>query len=438
MARVIIVGGGVSGLGAARAILARDPSADVTVLESGTRLGGNVRTVTREGRGFDAGPEAVPKTPLVVEALADLGLDGAAIPPARAPVLVAHGGRLLPLPSGLAAGTPDDLRALAATPLLTGAGKARAALGVVLPRNHANSESAGALVEAQFGREVKERIFAPLYGAIHAADVDRLDPALVTAILGDARRGVLSAAKGKRVAPPALVGLRGGMTSFVRALERRVGAARIVTGVRVDAIDRRDSVYRVWSRGSFREADHVVLAAPTAESARLLATLDRDLATPLDAISTVSTATVLLGLPGKVELPHATGMLFADAERHASLAMTIVTAKWHGGVGDTVLRIAVGGARSPRLVSSEHAEGLVEMALADLRTYLPLPSPRWSAVTRFWDAVPVMERGHAGRVAALREGLSSMPGLHVLGAFARPGIASCLEQASAVAAAIAA
>ena len=438
MARVIIIGGGVSGLGAARAILAREPRAEVTVLEAAPRLGGNVRTVSREGRSFDAGPEAVPRTPVVVEALADLGLDDETIPPARAPVLVAHAGRLLPLPSGLAAGTPDDLRALAATPLLTWAGKARAALGILMPRDHTRSPSAGALVEAQFGREVKERIFAPLYGAIHAADVDRLDPALVTAILGDARRGVLRAAAGKRAMPPALVGLRGGMTSFVRALERRVGEARIVLGVRVDRIDRRDGVFRVWSDGQLREAEHLVLAAPTTESARLLATLDRSLAEPLEAISTVSTATVLLGFPGKVELPHATGFLFADAARHASLAATIVTAKWHGGEGDTVLRVAVGGARSPRLVSSAHADELVDLVLADLRAYVHLPAPRWSAVTRFWNAVPVMERGHAGRVSALHDGLDEVKGLHVLGAFARPGIASCLEQAATVAKTIAA
>lgn len=50
---VVIVGGGLSGLTAARQLLQENPDLDVTVLESMDRVGGRTKTVEINGFFFD-------------------------------------------------------------------------------------------------------------------------------------------------------------------------------------------------------------------------------------------------------------------------------------------------------------------------------------------------------------------------------------------------
>ncbi|MBP6832274.1 MAG: FAD-dependent oxidoreductase, partial [Deltaproteobacteria bacterium] len=46
---VLVLGGGLAGLATAHALLAQRPDADVLVLEARPEVGGNVRTLHREG-----------------------------------------------------------------------------------------------------------------------------------------------------------------------------------------------------------------------------------------------------------------------------------------------------------------------------------------------------------------------------------------------------
>ena len=54
---VIIVGGGLSGLTAADEILKADPSADVTVLEAMSEVGGRTRSIKMNGVFYDLGAQ---------------------------------------------------------------------------------------------------------------------------------------------------------------------------------------------------------------------------------------------------------------------------------------------------------------------------------------------------------------------------------------------
>ena len=124
--RVVVVGGGVSGLASAYFVLRKVPNAQVTVLESRARLGGNVRTLATAGTVVDAGPDAVMVSPAVTELCEAIGgVDTLLSPRAEARrVSLALDGAIVPMPEGLAMGVPTSLWALARTPLLSLRGKA--------------------------------------------------------------------------------------------------------------------------------------------------------------------------------------------------------------------------------------------------------------------------------------------------------------------------
>ena len=58
MRRVVVIGGGISGLAAAHRLIENDPSIDVTLIEASARLGGTLLTEQREGFLLERGPDS--------------------------------------------------------------------------------------------------------------------------------------------------------------------------------------------------------------------------------------------------------------------------------------------------------------------------------------------------------------------------------------------
>src|SRR5919202_5552830 len=78
--RVVIVGGGVSGLAAAHRLVTRahvsSTQLEVLLLESSSRLGGVVRTERREGFLLEAGPDSfISEKPEAVALAREIGLE---------------------------------------------------------------------------------------------------------------------------------------------------------------------------------------------------------------------------------------------------------------------------------------------------------------------------------------------------------------------------
>lgn len=440
--RIVIVGAGVSGLATASFLLEAAPDAEVTVLEATDRAGGNVRTIQAGGTSVEAGPDAiVTGRPEVTRLATRLGLDAELMAPRAEAgrVLVARGSKLVPMPDGLVLGVPSGMRALATTPLLSMRGKLRAAMDLLLPQGDDEPRSLGHLVERRLGREVKDHLVEPLIGGVLAADIDRLDPSAGGPALAGARGSLIRAmAKAKRPAGNPLRAPRSGMHALVDALVDDVGASRIRLGTSVADVRRegqRGYVVELAS-GERLSSDHLVLAVPPHAASRLIAGLDPELATSLDELRAVSTATVVLVFPEGTALPPSSGLLVPRIEGRALLAATFVNTKWSRAseTGEVVVRAYLGGARSPELVDAGDDDALVRRALDDLRVYLSLPDPVGARVTRFDRATPQPELGHHARVARVRARAAMVPGLSLVSAaYEGPGIAGCVAQAAAVA-----
>jgi oxygen-dependent protoporphyrinogen oxidase len=448
-ARIVVLGGGISGLAFAHAMRGR---ADVTVLEKAPRAGGNLRTTRRDGYLIDDGGDSwVSNKPQATELARDLGLGDrliGTIPENRRVYVVGRDGKLVPFPEGLTLGLPTRLRPVLRTPLLTWKGKARAALDLVLPvgfgriEGEGGDESVGAWVERRFGREVVDALAGPLLGGLYTGDVSTLSmrasfPQL--AALEKPGGVILAARRLARAAPTgpkasAFTSLRGSVGELVDALVSAIGPA-LRLGVEVRSLAREGTKWKVAvAEGEPLIADHVVLTGPAHVAAPLLAPHDAIAAETLASIPYGSAATVFLAFPREA-VAHpldATGYIVPASVRRHALASTWVSSKWEGRAppGRVLMRVFFGGDDVERDDAS-----LVSLAREEVRLRLGITvEPSLTHIGRFRRGSPQPRVGHPARMDRLRSRLVSLGGIHLLGsAYDGVGISDCVRQARSLA-----
>src|SRR5947209_3375232 len=189
--RIVIVGGGISGLAAAHRLFELRPQKssekarpEVLLLEASGRLGGTVRTYRREGFLLEGGPDSfISEKPAALELARRLGLGRRIIETneEHRRSFVVRGGRLRPTPEGFQLLAPSRLLPFLTTDIFTWRGKARMALDLLLPRRKdangqrdESDESLAAFVRRRFGQEALERMAQPMVGGIYTADPESL------------------------------------------------------------------------------------------------------------------------------------------------------------------------------------------------------------------------------------------------------------------------
>jgi oxygen-dependent protoporphyrinogen oxidase len=464
--RVVVVGGGITGLTAAYRLLhagrdARGAPFAVTVLEARPRLGGNILTERRDGCVIDGGPDAFLAARLQATQLCgELGLGDrlmVTIEKNRR-VYVRQGGVLHPLPEGLALAVPAGVLPLARSRLFTWPGKLRMGLDLILPRRKDPSdESVGSFLRRRLGREALERLGEPLLGDIYAGNVETLSLGACFPQLHDLEqkhgsllRGALAqraahGAPSPGAAPHSVYkSLAGGMGELVDALIKAIqtSGGTLRTGAEVEAVAAGVSgarlAVKVKGDAEAIPAEDVILCAPAFAAADALDGLDRELSGRLREIPYVSTATITLGY-ARADIAHpldASGLVIPRTENLRSLAVTFISSKWAGRCpSDMVLvRVLAGGHRDPESLTRTDPE-LVVMARAELDTLLGIRArPLLTRVFR-WDRAGAQPSvGHPDRLRKLRAGARRHPGLHLAGAaYDGVEIPECIRQANEVA-----
>jgi oxygen-dependent protoporphyrinogen oxidase len=464
MRRVVIVGGGITGLTTAYRLLRAQRDAGgvpfaVTVLEARSRLGGNIVTERVDGCVLDGGPDAfVAARPEARDLCVDLGLADrlVATTEENRRVYIRHDGTLHPLPEGLVLAIPTRVLPLARSRLFTWHGKARMGLDLALPRrSDAAEESIGHFIRRRLGDEALERLAEPLLGGIYAGDVDALSLtatfpqlAALEKAHGSLIRGALAqrAARSRKPgpAPSIFQSLRGGMGELVEALSRAVRDAggTVRTSAEVVAVTHGAGgarfAVRIAGDPSPMPADDVVLCAPAYVAADALDGLDRELSGVLREVPYVSTATITLGY-ARSDVPHpldASGLIIPKGEGRRALAATFVSSKWLGRAprGTALLRVFAGGHRDPSALDLSDA-GLIALARDELAALLGIrATPLVERVFRFDRANAQPALGHPARLQKIRAATERHAGLYLCGAaFEGVGIPDCVKQANAVA-----
>ncbi len=181
--RVIVIGGGLSGLAAARTGFTSGRSAlrrsvDVTLLDAKERLGGVIATERFEGFTLERGPDSfITNKPWGLDLCERLGLRDQLIEtdPSRRRSFVVRKSRLLPVPEGFVLMAPQRLGPLLTTPILSWRGKLRMLMDLFIPRrDDEGEESLAGFVRRRLGREALDRLIQPLVAGIYTADPNNL------------------------------------------------------------------------------------------------------------------------------------------------------------------------------------------------------------------------------------------------------------------------
>ena len=478
-ARVLVVGGGISGLAAAYRLTRLAPAAAVTIVESDRRLGGKILTERRDGFVIEGGPDSfLSSKPGALELCRELGLEdrlrGTRDETRRTFVL--RRGRLLEIPEGLSGLVPTRLGPLLRSPLFSLPGKLRMGLELLLPpRRGGEDEALAAFITRRLGREAYERLIEPLMAGIYAGDgarlsleatfpqlrdLERLHGGLLRGLL---RRGPAAAmsdagpagtpsggprARGPQAAarpaplPPFLT-LAGGLEDLVWTLSSRLAEAEIRLGAGAEELQRSPGGYTLrLGGGETLTADAVILAAPAHVSAGLTERLDPELGAALRAIPHVSTATVTLAWP-RGGVPHPLdgyGYIVPRAEGRPVLACTWTSSKFphRAPEGQALIRVFIGrdagSATAP--VDSLGDEDLLRLARDEVRDILGIGAPPALARLFRWpQGMPQYTLGHTQRLAAMEARLARLPGLSMAGNFLRGvGLPDCIRSGEAAAA----
>ncbi|WP_025693087.1 protoporphyrinogen oxidase, partial [Paenibacillus zanthoxyli] len=180
--KVVIIGGGLSGLSAAFYVRKYYKEAgiqpEIVILEKERSLGGKIETLHRDGFVIEKGPDSFLARKKEMSDLArELEIDHELVTtnPNAKKTYILQRGKLLPMPAGLMLGIPTDLKPFIGTRLLSFPGKLRALMDFVIPpRRGEEDEPLGELIERRFGTEVLENLTEPLLAGIYAADMRKI------------------------------------------------------------------------------------------------------------------------------------------------------------------------------------------------------------------------------------------------------------------------
>lgn len=436
--RVVVVGGGMTGLAAAWELHRHPSRPEVTLIEATQRLGGKIRATPFAGLpAVDEGADAfLARVPWATELCAELGLDDL-VSPATGRAYVWWNRRMHRIPDGLVLGVPKGLGGLARSSLMTWPGKARAAIEPLVPRRPTDDEL-GATIRYRFGAEVLERLVGPLVGGINAGDADRLSLAATTPQLAEAARRSRSLLLALRRTPPAAPGPiflapRGGMQTLVDALAADldgVDGVDVRLGRPAGKLEPDGARWRVDDL----VADAVIVTTPAWAAAPLIHPVSPEAARHLAGIDYASVALVTLAFDeNDVARPlDGSGHLVPKAVQRHVTACSWGSTKWTGWKrgGQVILRASL-GRDGDRHALEGTDDDLVSLAVADLSEHLGIGGdPLHQRVSRWERSFPQYRPGHNERIAAFGDVLRrEADGVVVTGAaFAGLGIPACVRQ----------
>lgn len=451
--RVVIIGGGISGLTCAFKLSQSEQFArgllHICVLENRSRFGGIIETKVVDDCIIDSGPDSfITNKPQMLMLARELNIESRiiAVNKENRGALIVSNGALIPLPPGFVMLAPSKLSSFFQSSVLSLRGRLRTALDLVIPpRKEIADESLASFVRRRFGQEHLDKLAQPMVAGIYVGDAEKLSAAHAAARFVAMERTAGSVIKGLRSERKEVVvknltdepsGARYGLfasfdrgmavviDSLLAALNRpNIELCLNTTVQAVDYIPGQSEKFTVTASAKRWHCDQLVLATAAKVSAALLKDVDANLSAQLSKINSASSAVCNFIFERK-DITHrlnAFGAVVPEIEMLAHnlsvLAVSFASIKFARAPQDKVIvRAFMGGIKRDYLLEKDDQQ-LIELAIADLTKLIGLSGrPLYQAVHRWVDSMPQYNVGHQSLIADI-ENTSSVVGLHLGGAY---------------------
>ncbi len=440
MKRISIVGGGISGLTLAYALISKRDDLDVTVYESDQRPGGKVWTEKNDGFLCEKGPNGfLDNKPWTLELCKSLGIETVKSNENSKKRFIFSDNELKALPESPLSFLKSDL--------LSWPGKFRLLYELIAPKGP-DDETVADFISRRLGREALDKLIDPMCSGIYAgnphnmsitscfARIKELEQeygSLIKAMIKIKKQrkkeggGEVSAAPGGT-----LTSFYEGAQTITDSLSEKLGS-RVKLGHSIRSVTAKNGTYQLLSEDREIETDITVLATPAYASAAMFENLDSEISGALLKIPYPHVSVVCFGFKKEnVARPlNGFGFLIPKGEKRRILGNL-----WDSSIfpnrapeGHVLLRTMIGGAQNQEVETLDD-DRLVNVVFDELNSIIGLKSdPDMSKVYRWTRAIPQYLLGHHKLLDFLDDRLKKYPGLYVTGnAYRGIGINDCVEQ----------
>ncbi|MEW6215471.1 MAG: protoporphyrinogen oxidase [Nitrospirota bacterium] len=429
--RLIIIGGGISGLSLAYFLLERKPSLDIIILESEKRPGGKIWTDRVDGFLCEGGVNGfLNNRPRTLELAAKLGLTPLRSNDTARKRYIFSGGRLHLLPESPVSFFSSNLLSLY--------GRLRVLYEIFVPKEREDDETLADFARRRLGREAYEKLIDPMASGIYAGDPESMSLKSCFPRIYELEKkygGLIKAMIKLRTQPGpggVLTSFYGGMGVIINVLKNHLGEG-LRTGSRVVSIDRKGNNYIAYlSDNSKVEAEAVVIAAPAYAASEMVEYVDRTLSSILKEISYPSISVVCFGYKREKIKQSLDGFGFLVPNREKR---KILGTLWDSSIflnrapeGYVLLRSMLGGVRASELAMQEENK-LINIVMDDLRDIMDIKAqPDFVKVYTHEKGIPQYSLGHERRLEAVGKIISRYKGLFLAGnSYRGIGVNDCIE-----------
>jgi len=450
--KIVIVGGGISGLSAAFFLKQKlQDQAQIILLEKENRLGGLIQTERDNGFLIEGGPESfVSRKPAGIKLCEALGIRSELIESNQDTnrTFILHKKKFVGIPSGIFSpfGKPLSpiLKSLLLSRLLSLNGKIRLMREPLVPRNRTDTdESLRDFIERRLGPEFYGNLFAPLFAGVYGGEPGSLSAKLVLREYVEAEKkygSIFKALLAANSGPPefhpfksVFVTLKSGLGTLIERLKQEISPESIRLNQMILGITRSGEKYQIkFQNGQEEIADAIILSTAAYVSADLARDIDPSLSYALNQIQYASGSVFTFGF-NRADIKHPLngyGFLVPAGERLSFTACTWSSSKWdkRAPYDKVLLRTYCPGI-------PQNSSLMQENVISELKNILQLKkAPILREIHLHPRSLPQYETGHEHRLAEIKSRLSEHPGLYLTGAaYGGIGIPDCIENAKSAA-----
>ncbi|MBI5195489.1 MAG: protoporphyrinogen oxidase [Nitrospirae bacterium] len=447
MIRIAIVGGGLSGLSTAYALLSRRDNLQIAVFESDMRAGGKIWSDKTDGFLCEKGANGfLDNKPITLELCKELEISPLRSNENAKKRFIYSGGMLNAL--------PDSPSAFLKSGFMSWKGKLRLALDLIAPKGP-DDETVADFVIRRLGKEALEKLIDPMCSGIFAGDPHKMSikhcfpkikeleqeyGSLIRAMIKLQRakklKSQISNLKSENISPApsgTLTSFYDGAQTITDALKEKLNG-RVTLGVSAHGIEKKGNLYQLHTSQGIVNADAVVLATPAYASAEILKDFDRELSQTLAGIPYAPVAVICFGYRRDKVCHDLNGFGFLIPHIESR---KILGTLWDSSIfpnrapeGHILLRTMAGGAKSPHLAFLDD-NVLINTVFDELKPLVSLKEdPSLVRIYRWEKAIPQYVIGHGDRLRLIAKRLKSHPNLFLTGnAYKGVGMNDCIENA---------